>query len=31
MGERGRRAVEERFNWATSARALLDVYRRLVS
>ncbi|HEU4864490.1 MAG TPA: glycosyltransferase, partial [Candidatus Limnocylindria bacterium] len=31
MGERGRRAVEERFNWATSARALLDVYRRLIS
>ena len=30
MGERGRRAVEERFNWATSARALLDVYRRLI-
>ncbi len=31
MGERGRRAVQERFNWATSAQALLDVYRRLVS
>ena len=29
-GARGRRAVEERFNWATSARALLDVYRRLI-
>ncbi|HET8777902.1 MAG TPA: glycosyltransferase, partial [Candidatus Limnocylindria bacterium] len=31
MGERGRRAVQERFNWATSAQALLDVYRRLVT
>ena len=26
MGQRGRRAVEERFNWATSERALLDLY-----
>jgi glycosyltransferase involved in cell wall biosynthesis len=29
MGVRGRQAVEERFNWAASARALLDVYGRL--
>lgn len=28
-GERGRAAVEERFNWSVSAAALLDVYRRL--
>lgn len=26
MGQRGRRAVEERFNWETSERALLDLY-----
>ena len=31
MGERGRRAVEERFNWATSARALLEVYRSVMT
>jgi glycosyltransferase involved in cell wall biosynthesis len=29
MGERGRRAVIDRFNWTTSAEALLDVYARL--
>jgi glycosyltransferase involved in cell wall biosynthesis len=29
MGERGRRAVEERFNWSTAARALIDVYARV--
>ena len=31
MGERGRRAVEERFNWATSAQALLDVYSGVIT
>ena len=29
MGERGRQAVEERFNWSTAARALIDVYARV--
>ena len=30
MGERGRRAVEERLNWETSAIALLDAYAGLM-
>ena len=30
MGERGRAAVDARYNWATSARALLAVYGRIV-
>lgn len=30
MGENGRRAVEERFNWATSAAVLLETYDRIV-
>jgi glycosyltransferase involved in cell wall biosynthesis len=30
MGAAGRRAVEDRFNWATSAAVLLDTYGRVV-
>ena len=30
MGQRGRRAVEEEFNWATSERALLELYAGIV-
>lgn len=29
MGERGRAAVEERYNWSTAARTLLEVYAAL--
>ncbi len=29
MGERGRAAVEERYNWSTAAETLLSVYARL--
>jgi glycosyltransferase involved in cell wall biosynthesis len=29
MGERGRQAVVEHFNWSTAARALIDVYARV--
>ncbi|MGQ0608512.1 MAG: glycosyltransferase, partial [Chloroflexota bacterium] len=29
MGERGRKAVEERYNWSTSAAALLAAYARI--
>lgn len=31
MGERGRAAVEARYNWSTSAAVLLDVYRRVAA
>lgn len=31
MGERGRKATEERYNWSTSAAALLSAYGRMVS
>ncbi|MGH2381040.1 MAG: glycosyltransferase family 4 protein [Candidatus Limnocylindria bacterium] len=31
MGERGRKAIEERYNWSTSAAALLAAYARVVS
>lgn len=30
MGERGRRAVAERFNWESQAARLVDLYRRLL-
>jgi glycosyltransferase involved in cell wall biosynthesis len=30
MGRNGRRAVEREYNWATSARALLEAYGRIV-
>ena len=30
MGERGRKAVEERYNWSTSAAALLAAYGRII-
>jgi glycosyltransferase involved in cell wall biosynthesis len=30
MGERGRRAIRERFNWSTSAAVLLETYAALV-
>jgi glycosyltransferase involved in cell wall biosynthesis len=29
MGERGRAAIERRYNWSESARALTDVYREV--
>lgn len=31
MGERGRRLVEERFNWGSQMRILNDLYRRLLA
>jgi glycosyltransferase involved in cell wall biosynthesis len=31
MGERGRRAVDERYNWSASAATLLETYRSVVS
>jgi glycosyltransferase involved in cell wall biosynthesis len=30
MGRRGRRAVEERYNWSTEAKRLLELYRMLL-
>ncbi len=31
MGENGRKAVEERFNWNTEGRVLVDFYRRMLA
>jgi len=31
MGERGRRAVEDRYNWSTSAMVLTEAYDRILS